>query len=67
MSTFDPSRTPYLHWRCRTLPCTCHRVHVPLLVRKIPCWEPTCPETFRVMTELSEHHLKCHEVPYDEA
>ena len=63
MSTFDPSRTPYIHWRCGTLPCTCVRRHAQLTVLTIPCPEPACHAEFFSMTETQEHHLLCHEIP----
>jgi len=65
MSTFDPSRTPYVHWRCGTLPCTCVRAHQPLTVIELSCWESSCPQIFSTMTELSEHHFLCHEVAHE--
>ena len=63
--SFDLSRMPYAHPRCGDWPCTCARVHQPLAMLEIPCWDMSCPATFQVMTEVSEHHLLCHERAYE--
>ena len=65
MSTFDPSRTPYVHWRCGTLPCSCVRHHQPLNVLTIPCQDEECAVEFLGMGEYQEHHLLHHERPHE--
>ena len=61
--SFDPSRTPYMHYICKTLPCTCTRTHAKIEFQLLPCWEKGCARTFYTQNELFEHHLEAHEKP----
>ena len=60
--SFDPSRTPYTHPTCGTLPCSCERPQVRLEFQLFTC--PQCPGfAGYTVTELGNHRLAMHEHP----